>query len=206
LCECTSLLYPLQHPLFPDFYYTEGLNKSQYAARRIVATASTYEPASKGGATREDVHNLLGIGKNLVAHVRKEMSTISGDESDAGVMSDPITTALHRETRCDKFSEEKREEIRQFWIANSTPTANKRDQLRHKKNQGGTGEYNQKRVVSVPYYELLGKFCNEKCMVGKDSFYKLRPYYVVPATNDDRRTCLCKYHCQCEMVFRSVAQ
>jgi hypothetical protein len=151
------------------------------------------------------VHEQLGIGEHLFTHVRK-MLGISGDESDTGAMSDPITTALHRDDRCDKLKEEKREEIRQFWIDNSTSTANKRDQKRHKKNQGGSGEYHQKRVVAVPYYQLLRKFCNNHWQVGKTAFYLLRPYYVVPASDSDRKTCLCKHHCQCMMGYRSVAR
>jgi hypothetical protein len=157
------------------------------AKRRLLATAALTGPEK---VTRKELNSVWGINKDVGTWIKKRSKSADADLPSPNV----ITEALHREKRKDAFGEEKRSGVINFIHDNSTSTANKRDLLVWRKSKGGDGKTKQqKRVVTQSLRCLHRRFCEEKYKISLAKFLEFVPFYVVKASEVDRKTCCCRY-------------
>ena len=85
---------------------------------------------------------------------------------------------------------------------NSRITTSKQDTITR------NGVKAQRRILSESMLRLHGKFAQERplCQMSYSLFCRLRPFYIVPPTNKDRETCLCRLHENGRMIVIRMAK
>ena len=105
------------------------MEKEERAFRRMITEAVVEGPQP---ITREEIHDSLGISKNMVADARKAVEEKKLEATQASgrrLKSRFVTSALQRRRKTTKF-EVVRRQVKAFYIDKSTPTSRRRDVLR----------------------------------------------------------------------------
>ncbi|KAL4708816.1 hypothetical protein ACJJTC_011780 [Scirpophaga incertulas] len=81
--------------------------------------------------------------------------------------------------------------------SNSRVAAGKKECIKRK------GIIKQKRYLTISLKNLHEKFVKEQCLVSYSTFCKYRPFWVV-LPNNDRDTCMCKLHCNVDLLLKAL--
>ena len=100
------------------------MDKEERAFRRMVTEVLVAGPKV---LTRGEIHDALGIGKNMVADARKSMEEKTAETPPGSQQkSRLVSRALQRRRKTSKFLEQ-RNRVRNFFHSKSTPTSRQRD-------------------------------------------------------------------------------
>ena len=112
-----------------------------------------------------------------------------------------------RKKRKDAIPKDHKKIAEEFWISKSRPTGDRRD---IKRKRIGCKAYKEhaKQVLEKTEREIFLDFKNEHphIKMGETMFRKCKPFFVVSARKQDRKTCLCRKHVELRMVLRSCAK
>ena len=111
---------------------------------------------------------------------------------------------LERKTRGDAISTEHKQLIFNFWSHEaSRPTGDKKDVIRKrtgKKQHIEHAKHVLEKMQTEAFMEFQAQYPEVK--IKQRKFESLKPFFVRPAREKDRRSCLCRKHVETQIVFK----
>ncbi len=112
-----------------------------------------------------------------------------------------------RKKRKDAIPQEHLKIACDYWKQKSRPTGDKRD---IKRLRTGFKKYTEhaKHVLEKTQRETFLDFKQDfpQIKMGETKFLECKPFFVVPARKQDRKTCLCRKHVEIRMVLKSCGK
>lgn len=133
--------------------------------------------------------------RSVKAGINKREQLLKGEEINW------LTTK--RQVRKDALSEDVKERVYNFWtFSASRPTGGKKDKCRKRVGKKVWTEH-AKHVLQKTQTEAYLDFKqnNPEIKISQRCFEQLKPYFVKPARERDRLTCMCRQHVELKIVF-----
>lgn len=168
-------------------------DKAAYSAFKSLAFGKN---VSKSKA-RKSLSKLVNVGRRSVSTGIKERAKILSGEKKSWL-------DLERKTRGDAISTEHKQLIFNFWSHEaSRPTGDKKDVIRKRTGKKQHIEH-AKHVLEKTQTEAFVEFQAQypEIKIKQRKFESLKPFFVRPAREKDRRSCLCRKHVETQIVFK----
>ena len=164
--------------------------------------------------TPEEEKEVLAL-KAMADDLKEGMSQVKKDNSKTGRAAFGATKALtfegeeinwlttKRQVRKDALSEDVKETVYNFWtFSASRPTGGKKGKGRKRLDKKVWTEH-AKHVLEKTQTEAYLEFKqnNPQIKISQRSFEQLKPYFVKPARERDRLTCMGRQHVELKIVF-----
>jgi len=145
----------------------------------------------------KSLSKLINVGRrSLSTGIRERAKILSGEKKS--------WLDLERKTRGDAISTEHKQLICNFWsFEASRPTGDKKDVIRKRTGRKQHIEH-AKHVLEKTQTEVFLEFQAQypKAKIKQRKFESLKPFFVQPAREKDRRSCLCRKHVETQIVFK----
>lgn len=168
-------------------------DKAAYSAFKSLAFGKN---VSKSKA-RKSLSKLVNVGRRSVSTgIRERAKILSGEKKS--------WLDLERKTRGDAISTEHKQLIFNFWSHEaSRPTGDKKDVIRKRTGKKQHIEH-AKHVLEKTQTEAFVEFQAQypEVKIKQRKFESLKPFFVRPAREKDRRSCLCRKHVETQIVFK----
>lgn len=133
--------------------------------------------------------------KSIGRGIKRRMEILKGEE--------PSWLISKRKVRFDAVPEEVKRKVYDFWTTQaSRPTGDKKDFVRY---HTGKSQYKEhtKHILEKTQTEAFLEFqaLHPQIKIKRRKFESLKPFFVKPATERDRKSCLCRKHIEIKIVF-----
>ncbi len=192
--------------------------ESQNAVNSVIANnlaSNLKELNSTNGTLPENKRKLYTAGIGLATDASGKATPMSKLGKKLGVNRKKLSPKQNV-TLLQKSSRKKRKDAiptghlkiaHEFWISKSRPTGDRRD-IKRKRIGPKSYKEHAKQVLEKTEREIFLDFKNEhpNIKMGETMFRRCKPFFVVAARKQDRKTCLCRKHVELRMVLRSCAK
>ncbi len=198
--------------------YSEAAEQKNNLNSSIVENLShNLKQLNRGNGTlSEENRKLYNAGVTLAVEQDEKNAPITRVCQKLGIKRKPkkgkaATLALKsfapRKKRSDAIPETHLKVAHDFWISKSRPTGDRRD-IKRKRIAIKSYKEHAKHVLEKTEREIFCDFKTEypNIKMGETMFRRCKPFFVVAARKQDRKTCLCRKHVEIRMVLKACAK
>ena len=168
-------------------------DKAAYSAFKSLAFGKNVSNSK----ARKSLSKLVNVGRRSVSTGITESAKILSGEKKSWL-------DLERKTRGDAISTAHKQLIFNFWSHEaSRPTGDKKDVIRKRTGKKQHIEH-AKHVLEKTQTEAFVEFQAQypEVKIKQRKFESLKPFFMRPAREKDRRSCLCRKHVEMQIIFK----
>ena len=181
----------------------EGMNEvKKHSSTEKRAAYSSFKSLAFGenirkSRSQKSLSKIISLDERSIAQgINRRMEILKGEEAS--------WLATKRKVRADAIGEDVKELVYNYWTHQaSRPTGDKKDIIR---SRTGKKQYVQhaRHILEKSQTEAFIEFqgLHPEIKIKQRKFESLKPYFVKPARERDRKSCLCRKHVEAQIVFK----